>query len=280
MRIARTISRLRSDVARFRATGRRVALVPTMGCLHEGHLALVRAAKRRARAVVVSIFVNPTQFGRGEDYSRYPRTERRDIALLRGEGVDEVFLPSVREMYRCDASVFVDEEGLSAGLCGAFRPGHFRGVLTVVSKLFNIVQPDAAVFGQKDIQQARLIEKMVEDLSFSTGIEIVPTVREKDGLAMSSRNRYLSGRERRGAVGVYKSLSAVATSFAGGERSSSRLSDVFSRSIAAHSLLRMQYFSVVDYRDMRPVKTVQGKCVAACAVFCGKTRLIDNIILE
>ncbi len=262
-----------------RKAGVRIGLVPTMGYLHAGHLSLVAAARQRSDVVVVSIFVNPVQFGPNEDFASYPRDEARDLALCREAGVAAVFLPAPAAMYAPDASVFVVEERLECGLCGARRPGHFRGVCTVVAKLFNLALPDVAVFGQKDFQQAAVIRRMVRDLNFPVEIVVAPTLREPDGLAMSSRNVYLAGDERRRALGLSRALAAAAEAVAAGpcdaEAVRRRMRDV----LAAHEL-RVDYAEVVKADTLEPVSAAAAAGdVALVAAFCGRTRLIDNRVL-
>jgi len=257
-----------------RAENRRIGFVPTMGYLHAGHLSLVTEARRHADVVAVSIFVNPTQFGPNEDFAKYPRDEQRDLALCREAGVAAVFLPSPGVMYAPDASVSVDEAVLQQGLCGARRPGHFRGVCTVVAKLFNIVQPDVAVFGQKDFQQAAIIRRMVRDLNFPVNVVVAPILREPDGLAMSSRNVYLNAEERRQALGLSRALHAVACG-TGAETLRRQMREVMER----HGL-RVDYAEVVDADTLTPVVGVAANGnVALVAAYCGKTRLIDNRVL-
>ena len=264
---------------RLRSRGR-LGFVPTMGCLHEGHLALVRAARRRCASVVVSVFVNPTQFGPGEDLARYPRDFARDRRLLRAEGVDVVFGPDAGEMYRPGHATRVDVERLTRGLCGRYRPGHFRGVATVVAKLLNIVRPDVAVFGQKDAQQAAVIRQMVRDLDFDVRIVVTPTVREPDGLAMSSRNGYLTPEERRQAPVLYRSLLLARGLVRQGERDAGRLRRAVRAAIRRGSDARVQYVELVDTAGLQPVRRVAGDVLLAVAVRFGRTRLIDNIILR
>lgn len=257
--------------------GKRVGCVPTMGYLHAGHLSLMEEARQQADVVCVTLFVNPTQFGPNEDFETYPRDEERDLQLCRDAGVDVVFVPSPEMMYAPDASVFVDEEKLQRGLCGAHRPGHFRGVCTVVAKLFNIVQPDVAVFGQKDYQQVAIIRRMVRDLNFSVDIVMAPTLREPDGLAMSSRNVYLSESERQSALGLsfaLKSLGSLGASHPDAEPLREQMRSVLER----HGLI-VDYVAIVDADTLEPVAHVEPGNVALIAAFCGKTRLIDNRIL-
>ena len=262
-----------------RKAGRRIGLVPTMGYLHAGHLSLAAEAKRRSDVVAVSIFVNPVQFGPTEDFETYPRDEARDLELCRAAGAAAVFLPTPAVMYAPDASVFVVEERLERGLCGARRPGHFRGVCTVVAKLFNLALPDVAVFGQKDFQQAAIIRRMARDLNFPVEIVVAPTLREPDGLAMSSRNVYLAGEERLRALGLSRALAAAAESVAAGpcaaDAARRQMSDVLER----HAL-KVDYAEIVNAETLEPVvaQAARGD-VALIAAYCGKTRLIDNRVL-
>jgi len=258
---------------------RPLALVPTMGFLHEGHLALVRQARTENATVAVSIFVNPTQFGEAEDYARYPRDLDRDLALLRQEGVDLVFAPSVEEMYPAGFSTAVDVEGVTERLEGEFRPGHFRGVATVVSKLFNVIQPDRAYFGQKDAQQLRVIRKMVADLNMPVTIRPVPTVREPDGLALSSRNVLLSPEQRQAATVLSRALREAEQRYRAGERSGEALRQAMQAALAAEPLARPDYVSVADGDTLDELDHVNGPALLSLAVLVGKVRLIDNIPL-
>lgn len=280
MRLVERISEVREAVRAARAAGRRIGFVPTMGYLHEGHLTLMRQARQASDFVVVSIFVNPTQFGPNEDFARYPRDLERDAALCAGVPVDLIFHPSVAEMYPQPFRTSVQVGGLTETLCGASRPGHFDGVATVVSKLFNIVQPDAAFFGQKDAQQVAVIQRMVIDLNMDLTIVPVPTVREADGLAMSSRNSYLSPDERQAALVLSRSLRMAAQRVEAGERDLRTLADAMRAMIAAEPLANIDYVEIVDYATLQPVERLDAKALAALAVRFGKTRLIDNVVLE
>ncbi|MDD2456823.1 MAG: pantoate--beta-alanine ligase [Kiritimatiellae bacterium] len=260
------------------AAGKSVGLVPTMGCLHRGHLSLVAEARKRSDAVAVSIFVNPTQFGPNEDFDKYPRDPARDAELCRGAGVDALFMPPPSAMYAPAASTSVIEERLSAGLCGARRPGHFRGVCTVVAKLFNIVLPDVAVFGQKDFQQAAVIRQMARDLDFPVEIVTAPTVREPDGLALSSRNAYLTPAERLRALGVSRALRSAAAALAGGAVEADTLRRAMAEELQRHGL-RPDYTEIVNPASLDPVSEARPGDVALVAAYCGKTRLIDNLVL-
>jgi len=250
-----------------------------MGYLHEGHLSLVRRAREQCDRVVMSIFVNPLQFGPREDYDRYPRDLERDARLAREAGVDVIFHPSVEEMYPRPNLTYVTVERLSETLCGQSRPGHFRGVATVVSKLFHIVQPDRAYFGQKDIQQLRVIEQMVEDLNFPVVVEGCPIVREPDGLAMSSRNVYLSPSERQQAPVIYASLRRAQQAYAAGERDAEKLLSLVREGISQAPDARIDYIRLVDRYTLDDVQRVDGPAILAVAVWFGSARLIDNIIL-
>lgn len=279
MVILKTVGEMQRWAQARRAEGRRIGLVPTMGYLHAGHLSLIDVARQRADEVVVTIFVNPVQFGPGEDFEKYPRDEERDLALCREAGASAVFLPPVAEMYAPDASVYVTEERLSAGLCGAKRPGHFRGVCTVVAKLFNIALPHVAVFGQKDYQQAAVIRRMVRDLNFPLEVVVAPTMREPDGLAMSSRNVYLSGDERERALGLSEALAEAAEAVAGGVRCDAAALRQRMRGALERRALTADYVEVVDAETLEPVAEARHGDVALVAAFCGRTRLIDNRVL-
>lgn len=257
-----------------------VGFVPTMGYLHDGHLALVRRARAECAAVVTSIFVNPTQFGPQEDFATYPRDLDRDLALLAAEGVDLVFAPDVGEVYPPGFQTWVEVSELSRPLEGAFRPGHFRGVATVVLKLFNMVQPNRAYFGQKDAQQARIIEQMVRDLDLPITIVTVPTVREADGLALSSRNVYLSAAERQAALVISRALRAVAARWAAGERDAAELRQVLRDILATEPSVRPDYATVADLRTLVEIEgRVTPPALVAVAARVGRTRLIDNVVL-
>ena len=256
-----------------------VGLVPTMGYLHEGHLSLVRRAREECDHVAVSIFVNPTQFGPREDLSRYPRDLDRDLSLLEPLGVDLVWMPTAESMYPDGYQTWVEVEAITHPLEGAMRPGHFRGVTTVVAKLFNAIQPHRAYFGQKDAQQAAVIRQMTRDLNFPIEVVICPIVREPDGLAMSSRNVYLDPQQRRAATVLYRSLSAARAAYENGEREAEKLRQVMKDVLAAEPLAEVQYISCADYNTLEELETVTGKALLSMAVFVGKTRLIDNFVL-
>jgi pantoate--beta-alanine ligase len=281
MRTLKTVEEIRRFSRARKAEGHRVALVPTMGYLHEGHLSLVREGKRRASCVLASIFVNPIQFGPREDLDRYPRDLPRDSALLEAEGVDALFAPEVEEMYPHGFATRVNVEGpLTEGLCGARRPGHFSGVATVVTKLFTACEPDVALFGQKDAQQAAVIRRFTRDLDLPVEIVVCPIVRERDGLAMSSRNVYLSPEERNQAPALFRSLRAAEALFASGERRAEVLLDTVRRGIARAPLARLDYAELVDADSLVPVQRVEAPALLALAVFFGSTRLIDNTVLS
>ncbi|WP_448592209.1 pantoate--beta-alanine ligase [Thermoflexus hugenholtzii] len=276
MRVVHTIAEAR---AVRRALPGTWGFVPTMGYLHEGHLSLVRRARAENDRVAVSIFVNPTQFGPHEDYARYPRDLERDLRLLEPLGVDLVFVPSVEEMYPPGFQTWVIVEEVSRPLEGASRPGHFRGVATVVAKLFNILQPDRAYFGQKDAQQTVVIRRMVQDLNIPVEIVICPTVREPDGLAMSSRNTYLSPEERRAATVLFRALQAAKARYEAGERDAERLREAMREVIRAEPLARIDYVSVAHPETLQELEQVEGPALLSLAVYIGTTRLIDNIML-
>jgi pantoate--beta-alanine ligase len=258
-----------------------IGLVPTMGYLHEGHLSLVRAARTECASVVVSIFVNPTQFGPSEDLAAYPRDLPRDLALLEAEGVDLVWLPTPESMYPPSYQTWVTVEEMTQSLEGAMRPGHFRGVTTVVAKLFNAVRPDKAYFGQKDAQQALVIQQMVRDLNFPVRVVICPIVREADGLAMSSRNTYLNPQERRAAAVLWHALSAARAAYDSGERHADRLRQAMADIINTEPLAHLQYVSCTDPQTLQEIEgAIPGRALLSMAVFIGRTRLIDNVLLE
>jgi pantoate--beta-alanine ligase len=277
--VLRTISAARQWVREPRAAGRSLGLVPTMGALHEGHLSLFRLARASCHRVAISIFANPTQFGPGEDYERYPRPFENDLALATKEGVDAVFAPEESEMYSGEAAIFVEPGKLGGVLCGASRPGHFRGVLTVVAKLFHILQPDCAYFGQKDAQQAILIRRMVAELNFPVAIEVGPTVREPDGLALSSRNRYLTSEERARATILCRSLRCAEAMLHSGVRDAARLEQEMQRMIGDTPGAALDYARVVDTGTLEPAGVIDREVLAAVAVRFGKTRLIDNLLI-
>ena len=279
MRICNTVEDMRAACRAARRGGKRLGFVPTMGALHEGHLSLVQAARASCDAVAASIFVNPAQFGPNEDLAKYPRSFDRDRELLESEGVALLFAPSVEEMYPAGAASWVTVEGLSSKLDGRSRPGHFRGVTTVVAKLFHIVEPDVAFFGQKDAAQVAIVRRMVHDLNFPVKIVACPIVREADGLAMSSRNAYLDSQQRRRALLLYCSLMRVKKSWEGGERDAARLLATGREEFAGKKSVRLDYLEIVDPDSLDPVEGVGGGALVAVAAFVGSTRLIDNILL-
>jgi len=261
--------------------GKRIGFVPTMGFLHDGHLSLVDVAARSSDVVVVSIFVNPTQFGPTEDFDSYPRNLERDLQLLEGKGVDSVYLPDRSAMYGPDYATDVEVKGLDKHLCGASRPGHFKGVATIVAKLFHAVQPDVAVFGQKDAQQAAILKRMTEDLDFGIEIVTAPIIREADGLAMSSRNVRLTPEHRRQAPALYQALCHARSAFETGERVAESLLEIVRSHLAKHATLgKIDYVELVDLANLQPVNQVQRPTLLALAVFFGGVRLIDNVELH
>ena len=274
-----SIASLRARLDHARRGGQRIALVPTMGALHEGHLALVDVARREADLVVMSVFVNPRQFAPGGDFDRYPRDLDADSALAAGRGVDVLFAPPVDEMYSRGTEIVVRAGETAARWEGAFRPGHFDGVLTVVSKLFNIVQPDVACFGRKDIQQVTLIRRMVEELDIPVQLAVVPTVRDADGLAMSSRNSYLSAPERQAALAIPRSLAALATAWGDGLREAAALGEVAANVLRQEPTLVTDYIAVAHPDRLAPTEVADPGTVIALAARVGTTRLIDNTIL-
>jgi pantoate--beta-alanine ligase len=279
MKIFKSAEEMRSACRAAKRANQRIGLVPTMGALHEGHLSLVRAAREQSKVVVVSIFVNPTQFGPNEDFSKYPRSFERDCELLEKEEVDLLFAPSVEEMYPGGIATWVTVEGLSDKLCGRSRPGHFRGVTTVVAKLFNIVEPDLAFFGHKDAAQLAIIRRLVRDLHFPVQIVGCPIVRESDGLAMSSRNAYLDPQQRRSALVLYRSLMEVQKGFEQGEHNAAKLIEAGKRVFESEPAVRLDYLDIVDADTLEAAEDVWGLMLVAVAAFVGTTRLIDNIVL-
>jgi pantoate--beta-alanine ligase len=280
MRVYRSIRSLKKRVQEIKRKGHRIGLVPTMGFLHEGHMSLIRKARKETGCVVVSIFVNPAQFGPKDDFKKYPRDLKRDMDLCEREGVDIIFAPEPREMYSKSHSTYVNVEKIEDVLCGVSRSGHFRGVATVVAKLFNIVLPDIAYFGQKDIQQAIVIKRMAEDLNMNVKIKVMPIVREKNGLAMSSRNVYLSPKERVQAQSIYKSLSHAKELFDDGERNTGKIISKMRQVITKQPLANIDYVAIVDTENLKGIKKISGQALVAVAAWFGKTRLIDNIILN
>lgn len=264
----------------YKKNGKTIGFVPTMGYLHEGHISLIRCAKRENDIVIVSIFVNPIQFGENEDLDKYPRDIKRDLTICNNEGVDIVFNPSYEDMYPEGFQTYVVVEELTKGLCGDYRPGHFRGVTTVVTKLFNIVKPDRAYFGKKDYQQFKVIQRMVKDLNMDVEVIGCPLIREEDGLAMSSRNKYLSPEERESALSLSRALFRAKEMFEEGERSAEKLKEEMERVILSYPHVKeIQYIEIVDPETLKPKKEAERGDVIALAVFVGDTRLIDNIEL-
>ncbi len=279
MEIAETVKEVREQVKRWRKEGLSVGLVPTMGYLHEGHKSLIDKAVEENDRVVVSVFVNPIQFGPSEDLASYPRDLQRDAKICEEAGASLVFHPADEEMYFDDFCTYVDMDDLTKGLCGKTRPTHFRGVCTVVSKLFHIVAPDRAYFGQKDAQQLAVIRRMVRDLNFDLEIVGCPIVREADGLAKSSRNTYLSEAERKAAVILHKGLTRGEEMLRAGEKDAGKIVDTIKQIIESEPLARIDYVEMVDWNTLKPVGKVDGEVLTAVAVYIGKTRLIDNFIV-
>lgn len=280
MKLVDSISRITTLIKMLKKEGKAIGFVPTMGYLHEGHLSLVKAAKKHTDVVVMSIFVNPMQFGPKEDFEKYPKDFKRDEQLANDAGVDIIFYPSVKDMYPEGYSTYITVENLTDTLCGASRPAHFRGVTTVVAKLLNIVKPDVAYFGQKDAQQAIVIKKMVQDLNMDVEVKVMPIVRERDGLAMSSRNSYLSEDERRDAQILYQALKKAESLVGDGERSSKKIIKAMKDTIFVKPSVKLDYVSVVDTRNLRDVDTISKEALVAVAAHVGRTRLIDNVIVK
>ena len=266
-------------IAKVKSSGKTIGFVPTMGSLHQGHLSLIRQAKNDCATCVLSVFVNPIQFGPREDYKKYPRDLEVDRILAKSAGCDYIFYPQAKDMYGWGYSTYVNVEKLTDYLCGASRPGHFKGVATVVAKLFNIIQPDIAYFGQKDYQQALVIKKMAEDLNMPLKIKIMPIVRESDGLALSSRNVYLNAQERSDALVLYRSLQKAEEMILGGEKNSEKISAEIKKEIIQKKSARIDYIAVADIETFEPLERIKKKALIALAVYFGKTRLIDNIIV-
>ena len=280
MLVVNTITKLRQTLAAQRQAGRTIGLVPTMGCLHEGHLALVKRARSEADFTVVSIFVNPTQFGPNEDFSKYPRTFEADCEACDKASVDLIFAPSVEEFYPKNANTWVDVEKVTTSLCGAFRPGHFRGVSTVVAMLFNVIQPTCAVFGRKDLQQCVVIKQMVHDLHIPVKVIIDETVREPSGLAMSSRNRYLTPEELQKATAIPAACKVAQELVKNGETNPILVEKAAIKRLTQDASLRIQYLKVVHRETLSEVtKIIPGECALALACYLGNTRLIDNVDL-
>jgi pantoate--beta-alanine ligase len=280
MKIIRTIAEMKEYSGEVRAAGKVLGFVPTMGYLHEGHLTLMRESGKKSDVTVASIFVNPLQFGQGEDYEEYPRDLTRDAALAEEAGVSAVFAPTAAEMYPRGYNTFVDVAGVTGPLCGRSRPGHFRGVTTVVNKLFNIVRPHYAFFGQKDAQQVLVIRKMALDLNMNLEIVVVPTVREADGLAMSSRNVYLNPAERQAATVLFRSLAKARELVEHGERDPETVKEAVKKMITGEPLAKIDYVELLSMPDLTASSRLADQSLLALAVFFGKTRLIDNTVLE
>ena len=278
--ITTAIEDTRRAVAQARQHGLVIGLVPTMGALHAGHISLIRAARAETGFVVVSIFVNPTQFGPNEDFHRYPRPFEQDVQVCAAEGVDLIFHPEPAALYPAGFHTFVEVSDLQDVLCGTSRPGHFRGVTTVVCKLFNIIEPDYAYFGQKDAQQARIIQQVVRDLNLPISIKVQPIVREPDGLALSSRNQYLDANQRRQATVLSRGLEEVRARVTAGERNPDKLIQALKAPIATAPDARLDYAAIVAYDTLQPVERLHGQVLVALAVHFGSTRLIDNILLK
>ena len=280
MEIVRRAHSMREISRQARAAGKRIGFVPTMGALHEGHLSLIRRVKAASDVVVVSVFVNPTQFGPGDDFDRYPRDLARDADKCIGEGVDWLFAPEAEEMYPPGASTFVEVADLSSRLEGASRPGHFRGVATVVLKLLEAVRPHTVAFGQKDAQQAIIVQRMVRDLMLDTEVLVLPIVRDKDRVALSSRNVNLSREERAAAAAIPRALQAAEEAIASGERDPQKVADRVRELLEAETLLRVDYVALVDTGKLQPVPAIEGEVLLAVAVWAGRTRLIDNTVVR
>lgn len=282
MEIIKRTPQMRTLARKLREEGNRVGFVPTMGALHAGHLSLMQRARQMSDIVVVSIFINPIQFGPNEDLDRYPRDLARDAELCTSRGVDYIFAPLLDEIYPEDFSTYVIVEGLSDTLCGASREGHFRGVTTVVAKLFNIVSPHFAFFGRKDAQQAIILKRMIEDLQMDVEAVVCPIVRDEDGLALSSRNVYLSPEERKAATVLHRSLEKAQVLYGSGVREASEIAEAMKELIAAEPLARLDYLSIVNTKDLEPVRTITDDqtVLIALAGYFGKTRLIDNVVLN
>jgi pantoate--beta-alanine ligase len=280
MKVIKKIDELRRQVSGVRSRGMSIGLVPTMGYLHEGHLSLVKESLRKADITVVSIFVNPVQFGPREDFKEYPRNLNRDSEILEREGVDYLFVPEADEMYPQGYKTYVEVHDLQDKLCGRFRPGHFRGVCTVVLKFFNIISPDISFFGQKDAQQAIILKRMAKELNLKVNIEISPIIREEDGLALSSRNKYLTQEERKAALVLSKSLEEAQSMVKKGQRDPAAIIRGMKEIIGREPLARIEYLEIVEMDELNPVARIEKEVLAALAVFIGKVRLIDNTILR
>ncbi len=280
MRVIETVADLKAVIRMQKKTGKSIGLVPTMGYLHEGHISLVKTSIHDNDFTIISVFVNPTQFGPNEDYSNYPRSIEKDSRMAAAAGADIIFAPSAKEMYPEGYSTFVNVEGITEIMCGKSRPGHFRGVATVVLKLLNIVEPDNAYFGQKDAQQVAVIKRMTKDLNMNSKIIVCPIVREQDGLALSSRNLYLNSEERKAALVLSKSLFEVENQIKNGERSKEKIIETIKRSISEEKLANIDYVTIVDADTLNEISRIDRKVLIALAVKIGGTRLIDNVIVE
>ncbi|MFC1767722.1 pantoate--beta-alanine ligase [Candidatus Margulisiibacteriota bacterium] len=280
MKIVKNIKEMQALSKGAHRKGKAIGLVPTMGFLHEGHLSLVREAERRCDLLVVSIFVNPTQFGPGEDFKKYPRNLKRDIKLLSKYGVDVVFCPTAQQVYPEGHKTYVEVKDLPEKLCGKSRPGHFRGVTTVVHKLFNAVMPDTAFFGEKDFQQQVIIKKMVKDVDMGVEVVALPTVKEADGLAMSSRNTYLTPRQRNEAAVLYRSLKFAKVLVRSGQTSAKKIKQAMKKMIRTKPLVKIDYVSICDPETFDEVNKIKERTLIALAAFVGRTRLIDNIVVS
>lgn len=280
MKIIKSCTEIQNFCNLARCKGKTIGFVPTMGFLHEGHLSLMRMSRAENDLSIISIFVNPTQFGPSEDYETYPRDLERDSKMAESVGVDVIFTPEVKDMYPNGYSTFVNVEGLTNKMCGISRPTHFRGVTTVVSKLFNLVHPNRAYFGQKDAQQAIVIKRMTEDLNFDIQIIVMPTVREQDGLAMSSRNKYLNAEERQAALVLSQSLFLAQRLIGQGRNDAKEIYNLIKNKISSEPLAKIDYIAIVNANNLEEVDKIEKNTLIALAVFIGKTRLIDNIIIE
>ncbi|MFH1577724.1 MAG: pantoate--beta-alanine ligase [Candidatus Omnitrophota bacterium] len=276
----RSIKEMQQIVRNLKHDRQTIGFVPTMGALHSGHLSLIKEAGKENNFIIVSIFVNPAQFGPGEDFKQYPRNLSDDILRCRDMGVDFIFSPAVGQVYPDGYKTYVVVDGLTKGLCGRLRPGHFKGVATIVVKLFNIILPDIAYFGQKDAQQAVIIRRMVRDLNMPVKVKVMPIVRESDGLAMSSRNRYLTDKGRKDAVVLFEALKEAKKMIARGVNDSAKIIRAMREIINKKKTIKVQYIEIVDLDRLNPVKTIRGKALLALAVYAGKTRLIDNIVVR
>jgi pantoate--beta-alanine ligase len=280
MQIVKSPKRMQKICGGLKREGKIIGLVPTMGYLHEGHLSLVRIAKRKSDVLVVSVFVNPTQFGPKEDFGRYPRDYQKDRLLLEKEECDYIFVPRLKDIYPENYSTYVNVEDITRNLEGEKRPGHFRGVTTIVAKLFNIVQPDISVFGQKDAQQAVVLKKMTDDLNFGVRVIIGPTIREKDGLALSSRNNYLSEEERKQSPILFQSLQEAKGLINKGERNPNKVMARMRNMISKQPLAKLEYIAVTDTKKLKPLRKIKGEILISLAARFGKARLIDNVKLR